>query len=50
MSGRAGRRGLDSVGTVLIAAWGDKLPEVTDLHHMLKGAPKAEFAISIDIR
>ena len=37
MSGRAGRRGLDSVGTVLIAAWGDKLPEVTDLHHMLKG-------------
>jgi superfamily II DNA/RNA helicase len=37
MSGRAGRRGLDSVGTVLVAAWGDKLPEVTDLHHMLKG-------------
>jgi antiviral helicase SKI2 len=37
MSGRAGRRGLDTVGTVLIAAWGDKLPEVTDLHRMLKG-------------
>jgi superfamily II RNA helicase len=37
MSGRAGRRGLDTVGTVLVAAWGDKLPEVTDLHKMLKG-------------
>jgi len=37
MSGRAGRRGLDTVGTVLVTAWGDKLPEVTDLHRMLKG-------------
>ena len=40
MSGRAGRRGLDTVGTVLVAAWGDKLPEVTELHKMLKGKAK----------
>ncbi|KAG7380314.1 Helicase SKI2W [Phytophthora pseudosyringae] len=36
MAGRAGRRGLDSVGTVIIACWSD-VPEPTSLRTMLAG-------------
>ncbi|KAJ0407079.1 hypothetical protein P43SY_005352 [Pythium insidiosum] len=36
MAGRAGRRGLDAVGTVIIACWGD-VPEPTSLQTMLAG-------------
>lgn len=36
MAGRAGRRGLDKVGTVLIACW-DDLPEEADLRRLLVG-------------
>lgn len=37
MAGRAGRRGLDAVGTVIIACW-DALPEETDIRRLLTGA------------
>ncbi|KAK3817964.1 MAG: antiviral helicase [Linnemannia gamsii] len=37
MSGRAGRRGLDSTGLVIIACNGDSPPEVTELQEMLLG-------------
>lgn len=37
MAGRAGRRGLDKVGTVIIAAW-DELPEETEVRRLLTGA------------
>ncbi|TYZ66220.1 hypothetical protein PybrP1_005629 [[Pythium] brassicae (nom. inval.)] len=36
MAGRAGRRGLDSVGTVIVACWND-VPEPTSLQTMLAG-------------
>ncbi|CAO1630933.1 unnamed protein product [Parajaminaea phylloscopi] len=38
MSGRAGRRGLDPTGVVIINA-ADQLPETTTLHKMLLGQP-----------
>ncbi|TFK41940.1 ATP-dependent RNA helicase [Crucibulum laeve] len=38
MAGRAGRRGLDPTGTVIIVA-NDTLPEQTTLHHMMLGTP-----------
>ena len=31
MAGRAGRRGLDVNGTVIILSWGDALPDLTRL-------------------
>ncbi len=37
MAGRAGRRGLDRVGTVLVAYWGD-LPHVSEVYRMMVGA------------
>jgi len=37
MSGRAGRRGLDAVGVVIINAWED-IPDVTGLHAMTLGS------------
>ncbi|KAI3427058.1 hypothetical protein D9Q98_006998 [Chlorella vulgaris] len=37
MAGRAGRRGLDTVGTVVIACW-DELPEEVDVKRMMMGA------------
>jgi antiviral helicase SKI2 len=36
MAGRAGRRGLDPVGTVAIACW-EEAPGLPDLHRLLKG-------------
>ncbi|KAI0304630.1 antiviral helicase [Russula brevipes] len=38
MAGRAGRRGLDATGTVIIIA-GDELPEQSVLSHMITGKP-----------
>ena len=37
MAGRAGRRGLDAVGTVILALWGPDAPLSSDMHKMLKG-------------
>ena len=37
MAGRAGRRGIDAVGTVILALWGPDPPLSSDLHKMLKG-------------
>ncbi|KAI8878004.1 antiviral helicase [Backusella circina FSU 941] len=39
MSGRAGRRGLDTTGTVIIATGGDEPPEASTLSTMLLGKP-----------
>ncbi len=39
MAGRAGRRGLDTVGTVVIACW-DDLPDEVDVKRMLTGEVK----------
>ncbi|KAG0168825.1 hypothetical protein DFQ28_000374 [Apophysomyces sp. BC1034] len=39
MSGRAGRRGLDSTGMVIIACSGNEAPEASTLSHMLLGKP-----------
>jgi antiviral helicase SKI2 len=38
MAGRAGRRGLDKVGTVLIAAW-TELPAEPDVKRLMTGRP-----------
>ncbi|XP_041481057.1 helicase SKI2W-like [Lytechinus variegatus] len=38
MAGRAGRRGLDTTGMVIILCKGD-VPETSDLHYMMKGRP-----------
>ncbi|OQS03546.1 DEAD/DEAH box RNA helicase, partial [Thraustotheca clavata] len=38
MAGRAGRRGLDTVGTVIIACWGE-VADATSLRTMLMGQP-----------
>ncbi|KAI9484026.1 MAG: NUC185 domain-containing protein [Benjaminiella poitrasii] len=39
MSGRAGRRGLDSTGVVILATGGDEPPEVSCLSTMILGKP-----------
>lgn len=39
MAGRAGRRGLDKTGTVVILCKGD-IPEMGDLHRMMLGKPQ----------
>ncbi|CEG64789.1 Putative Dead deah box rna helicase [Rhizopus microsporus] len=39
MSGRAGRRGLDSTGVVIIATGGDEPPEASTLSTMILGKP-----------
>ncbi|WWC91541.1 uncharacterized protein L201_006487 [Kwoniella dendrophila CBS 6074] len=38
MAGRAGRRGLDTTGTVILLS-GDELPTVTELNEMMLGTP-----------
>jgi antiviral helicase SKI2 len=43
MAGRAGRRGLDAVGTVLLPAWGD-LPDEGDIRRLLTGAGRLLWA------
>jgi hypothetical protein len=39
MAGRAGRRGLDTRGTVILLAWGDEIPSAASLKDMLTGTP-----------
>ncbi len=39
MAGRAGRRGLDTVGTVVLCCFGDQPPPQTMLKNMLTGSP-----------
>ncbi|GLJ42713.1 hypothetical protein SUGI_0885500 [Cryptomeria japonica] len=38
MAGRAGRRGLDEVGIVILICW-DEVPEESDLKHLITGKP-----------
>ncbi|KAK9447631.1 NUC185 domain-containing protein [Limtongia smithiae] len=39
MAGRAGRRGLDTIGTVIIAVAGDQVPDIAALNKMILGPP-----------
>lgn len=39
MAGRAGRRGLDTTGTVIILSGGDELPAQPELQEMMLGVP-----------
>ncbi|GMK53589.1 hypothetical protein CspeluHIS016_0101750 [Cutaneotrichosporon spelunceum] len=39
MAGRAGRRGLDTTGTVIILSGGDELPGMKELQEMMLGVP-----------
>ena len=51
MAGRAGRRGLDKVGTVLIAAW-NAIPELGELKTLLTGTAsklKSQFRLSYNM-
>lgn len=51
MAGRAGRRGLDKVGTVVVAAWTD-IPAEYDLNKLLTGVPKrleSQFRLSYNM-
>jgi antiviral helicase SKI2 len=51
MSGRAGRRGLDTVGMVIIMTWGE-VPESAVLHNMILGKPtllESQFKLSFNM-
>lgn len=53
MAGRAGRRGLDSVGTVIIVAPGaDEAPPITSLRQMMLGEPtklRSQFRLTYNM-
>ncbi|KAB5547116.1 NUC185 domain-containing protein [Coniochaeta sp. 2T2.1] len=53
MAGRAGRRGLDTVGTVVIVPpGGDEAPPVTDLRQMMLGEPsklRSQFRLTYNM-
>lgn len=49
---RAGRRGLDTVGTVIITAWGDTVPESSELVEMILGKAtklQSQFRLSYNM-
>jgi hypothetical protein len=46
MAGRAGRRGLDAVGTVVVAAWED-VPGEAELRSLLTGAPRGREGVGV---
>ena len=49
MAGRAGRRGLDKVGTVIVASWGD-IPGESQIRTLLTGtASSSLFEVSLNI-
>ena len=51
MAGRAGRRGLDPVGTVLVAAWGE-VPSESTLKKLLTGSAtklSSQFRLSYNM-
>lgn len=51
MAGRAGRRGLDKVGTVVVMCWED-MPEEGDLRRLLTGKPtklKSQFRLTYNM-
>lgn len=52
MAGRAGRRGLDTVGTVILCAFGTEPPPVTMLRNMLTGQStslKSQFRLTYNM-
>ncbi|KAI1004551.1 putative ATP-dependent RNA helicase [Podosphaera aphanis] len=52
MAGRAGRRGLDTVGSVIIVAPGNDAPPVPELRHMILGEPsklRSQFRLTYNM-
>ena len=53
MAGRAGRRGLDTVGTVILCAFGSEPPPMPMLRNMLTGQStllKSQFRLTYNVR